>query len=87
MAEAVGGVVYVFDQKERAEKLRAVVSSLGPTDSHDLRRTKLDAVMKEVSSVRPQSGPASGVGRTLPVRTPAGVSAKIPPPRRYLQHR
>lgn len=55
---AVGGVVYIFDQEERGEKLKAAVSSLGLTDASDSRRAKLDA-LKEISSVRPRGGPAS----------------------------
>lgn len=32
VAEAVGGVIHVFDQEEGAEKLKAAVSRFGPTD-------------------------------------------------------
>lgn len=79
VAEAVGGVVYIFDQQERAEKLKAAVASLGPTDPPHASRATLNAVVKETSSVRPRSDPASRAGTTVSARARPAVSIKIPP--------
>lgn len=46
-AEVVGGAVYIFDQEDREEKLKAAVSSFGSTDLLDLRQAKLDAVARK----------------------------------------
>lgn len=79
-AEAVGGVADVFDHEEREEKLKAADSSLGPTDLPDSCWAKLDAMIKEMSSVMPPSGPTSTAGRMLFARAPVAMSGKIPPP-------
>lgn len=47
-----GRVVYFFSEEESAEKLKAVISSVGPTDPPTLLRANLDAV----SSVRSIDG-------------------------------
>lgn len=47
MTEAIGGMVYVFDQLDSAEKLKVVVSSLGPTNPPDASWANLDTIVKE----------------------------------------
>lgn len=70
-AQVIGGVAYAFDQEERAEKLRAAVSALGSTNPPDASLVKLDAVVKEVLSVRPRSASASSAERMVIARAPA----------------
>lgn len=87
IAEPVGRVQYVFDEEERAVKLKAVICGYGPTDPPDLHRAKHDAVEKEISSVRPGSSLVCEAGRAPSASAPAAADVVIPPRRDLLlQH-